>query len=536
MSTLLLYNGSIYTLNPQQPRARAMAIRDGRVLAVGSEGKVQAIAGGRVDGINLQGRAVIPGLTDAHVHITWYGLTRQQVRLDTAPSLAVALERIATQAAALPAGAWLRGSGWSHVAWDGQWPSRTHLDQVCPDRPAFLVRRDGHSAWVNSQALALAGIDAQTPDPPGGQIQRDRDGQPTGILLETAQELVRQVLPPPTPSERLDALRTAMAEALSYGMTSIHIPPSPNPADGPETLHDLKLLRERGELRMRCLAHLSAPDLERAIGLGIRSGLGDRWLRIGGLKIFADGSLGSETAEMLSHYEGRRHLGIATVTVEELNDMVVRANHAGISVVVHAIGDAANRKVLDAIERARQTRDQSMPPLALPNRIEHAQIVHPKDIGRFAPLEVIASMQPIHATSDMDVASQLWGTRCATAYAWRSLKDAGATLAFGSDAPVEALNPWLGIHAAVTRQRSDGTPASGWYPEQCLSLAEALDGFCKGPAIASGEADEKGILAPGMLADLAILSRDPFEINPVNLHTMTVDMTLVEGQVVFERS
>ncbi|MCG8346556.1 MAG: amidohydrolase [Chloroflexales bacterium] len=543
MTTLILYNGPIYTLNPEQPQARAIAVRDGRILAVGSEGKVQAAAGSRAETINLSGRAVIPGLTDAHVHITWQGLLAQQVRLADTHSLAEALQRIAAGAKNLLPGAWLRGGGWSHTAWGGQWPTRTDLDRVCPDRPALLVRKDGHSTWVNSKALELAGITAATPDPAGGQIQRDRDGEPTGILLETAQALVRDIVTPPNTDERLKALRLALHEALSYGLTSLHIPPGTNPNDGREALHDLKLLRERGELSVRCLAHLAATDLDAAIALGVRSGLGDAWLRIGGLKIFADGSLGSETAEMLTHYEGRRHLGIATISVEELNDLVLRANQAGISVVIHAIGDAANRKVLDAIEGARNhikstaARAENATPgsLSLPNRIEHAQIVHPKDIGRFAALNVIASMQPIHATSDMQTADELWGARCATAYALRTLHEAGATLAFGSDAPVESLNPWLGIHAAVTRQRTDATPPGGWYPEQSLSLMDTFRGFCIGPAIASGEASDKGMLAPGMLGDLAVLTMDPFEMNQANLHTISVDMTIVDGKIIFER-
>jgi hypothetical protein len=534
MTTLIFYNGPIYTLNPEQPQVRAIALRDGRILAVGSEGKVQAAAGSRAETINLRGRAVIPGLTDAHVHITWQGLLAQQVRLADVHSLAEALQRIAAGAKNLLPGAWLRGGGWSHADWGGQWPTRADLDRVCPDRPALLMRKDGHSAWVNSKALELAGITAATPDPAGGQIQRDRDGEPTGILLETAQALVHDVVAPPNTDERLKALRLALREALSYGLTSLHIPPGTNPSDGRETLHDLKLLRERGELSIRCLAHLAATDLDAAIALGIRSGLGDAWVRIGGLKIFADGSLGSETAEMLTHYEGRRHLGIATISVEELNDTVLRANQAGISVVVHAIGDAANRRVLDAIEQARHA-NTAHTPLPLPNRIEHAQVVHPKDIGRFAALDVIASMQPIHATSDMQTADQLWGARCATAYALRTLHEAGATLAFGSDAPVESLNPWLGIHAAVTRQRTDGTPSGGWYPEQRLSLTDTFRGFCIGPAIASGEARDKGILAPGMRGDLAVLTMDPFKMNPANLHTISVDMTIVDGKIVFER-
>lgn len=555
MATLLFYNGPIYTLNPAQPRVQALAIRAGRVLAVGSEAEVRATLGGSVQGcdlIDLRGRAIIPGLTDAHVHITWYGFALQRVRLADATTLEGALEKIAAKAATLPPGAWLQGGGWSHSRWGGRWPTRADLDRVCPDRPALLIRRDGHSSWVNSQALALAGIDDSTPDPPDGEIQRDAHGCATGILLEGAQDIVRRIIPSPTPAERLVALRAAQAEALRHGLTSLHIPTIPGEGDGRETLTDLQILRERGHLQVRCLAHLAAADLDAALALGLRSGLGDPWLRIGGLKIFADGSLGSETAEMLAPYEGRSGTGVAMLPVAELNALIARANRGGISVVVHAIGDAANRKVLDAIERLknRELSIENQEPgtenpqsvlsssvlgsLALPNRIEHAQVVHPQDIPRFAALGVIASMQPVHATSDMHAAEQLWGARCATAYAWQAFRRAGVTLAFGSDAPVEPLNPWLGIHAAVTRQRTDGTPAGGWYPELRLSLEETLHACCIGPAIASGEAGIKGQLAPGMLADLAVLTVDPFQIPPEELHTVQVDLTVVEGNIEFE--
>jgi predicted amidohydrolase YtcJ len=247
---------------------------------------------------------------------------------------------------------------------------------------------------------------------------------------------------------------------------------------------------------------------------------------------------------MLSHYEGRRHLGTATMTTEELNDAVRRALAGGISVIIHAIGDAANRRVLDAIEQGLGVRgsglaeDSSPTPnsqLSIPNRIEHAQIVHPQDIPRFARLGVIASMQPIHATADMDTADRLWGERCSSAYAWKSLQDAGATLAFGSDAPVEALNPWLSVHAAVTRQRPGNLPPEGWYPEQRIDITSALRGFTAGAAAAAGATHEQGLLMPGMLADLAILSRDPFKSSPSELHTITSELTMIGGEVVWER-
>ncbi len=549
MSSSILYNGTIYTLDPSLPRAQALGIRDGRVVAIGSEGKVQAAMGGRAEPINLRGRAVIPALTDAHVHFVNYALARRNLRLDGVADFDAVLERVAAAAQQLPEGAWLLGGGWDHTLWGGRWPRAADLDALTPDRPALLVRKDGHSAWANSRALELAGIKDTTPNPPGGIIQREKK-QATGVLLENAIDLVRQHIPGTTQVDRLDAVRAAIVEAHSYGIAGVQIPPGLTAGDGAQTLADLQVLRERGQLDLRCLVHIGLESLDYALRLGLRSGLGDRWLRIGGVKMFADGSLGSETAEMLTHYEGRRHFGTATMTDAALNAAVQRAIAGGIAVIIHAIGDAANRRVLDAIELAQsqlsvvnsplqettdglQTTDHGL--RTIPNRIEHAQIVHPQDIPRFAQLGVIASMQPIHATSDMDTANRLWGERCATAYAWRALQAAGATLAFGSDAPVEPINPWLGIHAAVTRQRPGGYPAEGWYPQQRIDITSALRGFTVGAAIAAGASHEQGTLVPGMLADLAVLSADPFKISPSDLHAIQSEITIIEGDLVWTR-
>lgn len=525
---IILYNGPVYTLNPAQPRAQAVAVRDGRIIAVGSEGKVRAAVTGRAEGINLNGRALIPALTDAHVHLVAHALARRNIALDDAATLDEALQRIGAAAQHLPEGAWVRGRGWDHSRW-GRWPTAAHLDAVIGDRPAYFSRKDGHSAWVSSAALRLAGITGDTPDPPGGAIQREH-GEPTGILLETAMDLLRRHIPEPGQDERLAAVREAIAEAHSYGMVGMHLPAGMIPGDGAQTLSDVQTLREHGHLHLRCLVYLGLDELDAALALGVRSGLGDRWIRIGGVKMFADGSLGSQTAEMLAPYEGSSNRGIAVLSFDELCDAVRRSIHGGLAVMVHAIGDAANRKVLDAIEAALP----GAPALRIPHRIEHCQVVHPNDLPRFAHLGVIASMQPIHCTADMDMAERLWGRRCAYAYAWRSLLNAGATLAFGSDAPVESLNPWLSIHAAVTRQRPDGEPAGGWYPEQRLTVEEALRGFCSGSATAAGTAHEQGMIAPGMLADLAVLSADPFKIDPSALHTVRADMTMIEGRVVWE--
>ena len=532
-------------------------MRDGRVVAVGSEGRVHAAMRGQAEAIDLKGRAVIPALTDAHVHLIWYALGRRNVQLNDVADYNAALQRVVDAAARLPKGAWVQGNGWDHTYWGERWPRAADLDARIPDRPVLLTRKDGHSAWVNSRALELASITDDTPDPAGGRIQREA-GKATGMLFESAIDLVRHCIPELTEEERLDAVRDAIAEAHSYGMVGMHIPPGLQPGDGALALSDLQKLRARNQLPLRCLVHLDLDYLDEAIKLGLRSGLGDRWIKLGGVKMFADGSLGSETAEMLAPYRGRGHFGIATMPTAELNEAVSRAIDNGISVIIHAIGDAANRRVLNAIEAALQqqsavgsrqsaggrgpttdnlqqvTGNWQLAP-ALPNRIEHVQVLDSRDVPRLAQLGVIASMQPVHATADMDMAEQLWGARCALAYAWRTIKDTGAVLAFGSDAPVEALNPWLGIHAAVTRQRPNGAPPDGWYAEQRLSLDEAIHGFTAGAACAAGEDHRQGMLKSGMLADLAVLNVDPGKLSPADLHSVKANMTMLEGEIVWER-
>ncbi|MBC8164161.1 MAG: amidohydrolase [Roseiflexaceae bacterium] len=541
--TTVFYNGPIYTLDPALPKAQAIAIRDGRVVAIGTEGRVTAAVGSRAEGINLRGRAVIPALTDAHVHLLAHALRRREVNLNGVGEYEQALVQVERAAAALPAGEWLRGGGWDHVRWAGRWPNAADLDAVTPGRPAVLFRKDGHCAWLNGPALAIAGVDADTPDPVGGSIRRDTTGQPTGLLFENAIEMIGQHFPATTEEDQLAAVRDAIREAHSYGMAGMHIPPSMEPGAGALALRTVQTLRARGQLKLRSLIHLDYGTLDEAIALGLHSGLGDGWVRLGGVKIFADGTLGSETAELLRPYEGSRNLGLPTIATEELNAAVRKANAHGLAVIIHAIGDGANRRVLDAIEGSGVRGQGSGDPLLnpeprplIPNRIEHCQLLDLADLPRFAQLGVVASMQPSHCTSDIELADRLWGEeRNATAYAWKALLESGATLAFGSDAPVEPLNPWLGIHAAVTRQRPNGLPAGGWHPAQRLSVGEALRAFTSGAAACSGMTGQLGMLALGTLADLAVLSADPFTTPAAALHSITAEMTVLEGTIVWER-
>ena len=526
---LVLINGNVYTLEPNQPRAQAVAIAGNQILAVGQSEDLRQLL--RPDGqvVDLAGRAVIPGLIDAHVHFGWHSVAvyRKQVDLDNVPTKAEAVARVAEAARDIPTGQWIQGSGWNKTLWsDPAFPTAADLDPVTAQHPVALEDKSHHATWVNSLALERAGISAVTADPPGGEIMRDASGQATGMLLETAAALVYDVVPDPDLDTVVAALRQGIARAQALGLTGVHDPGHPT------VLAALQILKSRGELGLRALVHIPADGLEAAVRLGLRSGLGDLYLRIGGVKIFADGALGPQTAHMLAPYEGSAsNAGIPTHTAAELNNLVHRAHAAGLSVAIHAIGDAANRAVLDAIEQAPEGAR------SLPDRIEHVQLLHPDDVPRLAQLGVVASMQPIHATSDMDMAARYWGPRCQFAYAWRSLLDSGAALAFGSDCPVETLDPLAGIHAAVTRRRAGGQPGpEGWIPGQRLTVAEAVDAYTMGTACASGETHLKGSLAPGKLADLVVLSRDIFRIDPGEILDTRVEMTIFDGQIVYRTS
>jgi predicted amidohydrolase YtcJ len=527
LPNLVLYNGTIHTMDKSRPQAGAIAIAGDRIAAVGSDAEIRRLlsAGGRA--VDLQGRTVTPGLIDAHLHFLSYGLSLREIDLIGAPSLAAAQARVAARAAETPAGHWLTGRGWDQVFWEGQrFPDRRDLDAVSPDHPAFLRRKCGHAGWANSAALALAGIDRATPDPDGGAIERDPiTGEPTGILLERAIDLVANLQRQPTAGEAIDAVRRAMRHAHALGITGVH-----NMEAAP-ALHAFQALRRNGELKLRVLQQIPEVDLDAAIAVGIESGFGDEWIRLGALKIFSDGSLGARSALMVEPYAGEpANYGIAVESAEQLKLQVEKAARAGLAVHIHAIGDQANRNVLDAIEATRRAGIG----LHLRHRIEHAQVLQPSDLPRFAELGVIASMQPIHCTQDIVLADAHWGPRSRLAYAWSSLLSSGARLAFGSDAPVETPDVMQGIYAAVTRRRADGYPSrEGWYPEECVSAAEALYAYTVGAAYAGGEEDLKGSLTPGKLADLAVLSADILAVDPAQILSTRAVATMVGGEFVY---
>ena len=530
---LLLLNGTIYSMDSSRPRAQAVAAKGSRIEALGTDEQLRGLATeGEWRIVDLRGRAVLPAFTDCHLHFLDYAEKASRLSLEEQSSLEEALSRVQEYVRHVGVGAWIRGWGWS----DSTWPSgavswRQLLDRVAPEHPVVLTKKDGHVIWVNSEALHRAGVDEDTPEPSGGVIERDPEtGQPTGILKEEAMHLVCDAIPSSSPEERQAALRRAVAEAQELGITGIHDCGRWQSVKGAsESFSDYQQMIARDELGVRVFMMIPRANLDEAINVGLRSGFGDSYLRVGNVKLFCDGTLGSQTAEMIEPFLGQPdNKGVAAISQEELEDTVHKASSAGIACSVHAIGDKANRRVLDAFEKQRRAglgRE-------LRHRIEHVQLLHADDVPRFKELQVIASMQPIHATQDMYLADRYWGERARLSYAWRSLVDSGARLAFGSDAPVESMNPLVGIHAAVTRQRANSEPAEGWYPEQRFTVAEAVHGYTLGAAYACGTERDKGSIAVGKLADLIVLSHDIFEIPPADILSTHVVATVFDGRIV----
>jgi predicted amidohydrolase YtcJ len=524
---LLFLNGHVYTMDRRRPQAAAVATFGRRILALGYDEEFHGmISHGGWQAIDLQGKTLLPGFTDCHLHLQHYASKASGVSLREEFSLEETLSSLAAYVKQAERGVWVRGWGWSDNTWgEDEVPSRQLLDEIAPEHPVVLTKKDGHVIWVNSLALREAGVSKNTPEPRGGILERDQEtGELTGILKEEAVPLVSDVVPVPGPQARQEALKAAIADAHRVGLTGVH------DCDGSGSLRDYQEMLAREELGLRVFIMIPSDNLDEAIKLGLRSGFGNEYLRIGNVKIFADGSLGSQTGEMLEPYTGQgENRGVAAITQKELEDTVLRAGEAGLACSVHALGDKANRRVLDAFEKQRRSGKGN----SLRHRIEHAQLLTEADLPRFKELDIIASMQPIHATQDIYIAEKYWGERTKLAYAWRSLLDTGALVAFGSDAPVESMDPLAGIHAAVTRQRANGEPEGGWHPEQRLSVGEAVYAYTRGAAYACGSEAEQGSIAPGKLADLVVLSKDIFEIQPEEILETRVLATVFDGNIVY---
>ena len=526
---VVLINGPIWT-GPGAPTSAAggptgIAIADGRVVAVGSAAEIEAIVGPATQRIDLNGRRVVPGFMDAHTHFLDGGFELSAVSLRDASTPREFARRIAEYAQHHP-GEWITGGQWDHHLWGGELPRRDWIDSDTPTTPVFVTRLDGHMGLANSLALEAAGIDASTPVPPGGEIERDPDGRPTGILKDAAQGLLRKVMPPPTDGEVDRALQAASQHALSVGVT--HVVDVGSSLDPWRALEAYRRARARNELPLRAYVAVPLSEWERLGEYVSREGGGDERLAWGGLKAFVDGSLGSSTAWFDEPYlDDPSNRGLVVTDTAALRRWIVAADAAGLHVMVHAIGTRANDWLLEAFDHARQrngARDRRF-------RIEHAQHLTRAAIERIAADGVIASMQPYHAIDDGRWAeTKIDRERARRTYAFRELLDTGARLSFGSDWTVAPLNPLEGIYAAVTRQTIDGRNPGGWIPEQKISVEEALLAYTEGAAYASYRELELGRLEPGYLADLVVLSEDIFAVPPERIRAIEAVLTMVGGR------
>lgn len=524
MPVQVFRHARIRTGVPGDPVATAIATESGRIVAVGDEADVHAAVGAGAELVDLDGACVLPGMYDAHIHTENLAESLTAVDLRGALDLDDALRRVGTFAAETTVAQWISGGRWDANRWTGRGrPSRQALDSLLGDRPAVLDSIDGHSAWVNSAALRIAGIEAGAPDPVGGAYDRDENGEFTGIVRESAiaqfRELAREASRADLPEQLL-----AVQELLhSVGLTSIH------DIDGEVVRTAYLGLRDQGRLGLRVHKAIPVGALEVAIGEGRKTGDGDDWVSTGPVKLFSDGALGSHSCHLTEPFSGTENHGMAVTSEQELLRLVSLADAAGIAVATHAIGDRAAQSVLDAYEHVATGGS------GLRHRIEHAQHLRPVDIRRMAALGVVASMQPTHCTSDIELVGKLLGDRDVASYAWRDVLNAGVPLAFGSDAPVEDPNPFHSLYAATTRARADGTPAGGWQPEQRLGVGEAITAYTLGSAYAAGEEQRKGLLTPGRLADFIAVDTDPLEAMPAELRDTAVLTTVVGGVVRWQR-
>jgi hypothetical protein len=531
-ASLVVLNGKIWTVNQAQPRAEAVACLGSRIVAVGSNGEIRKWIGPATQVIDASGKLVLPGFNDAHVHFFSGGENLAGVQLRDAKSEDEFRRRIAEFAARQPAGRWITGGGWDHENWTpARLPTRQLIDDASAGHPVFVSRLDGHMALANSQALHLAGIVRDTPDPPGGTIVRDAAGEPTGVLKDAAMGRVDRVIPDPSGDQIADAVRAAMRYAAENGVTSVQ-----DMSAAPEILRVYQTLLAHGELTVRISGHQPLPQWQRLAAVGLHADFGGEKLHIGGLKGFADGSLGSTTALFFEPYlDAPNTSGLANsqmIPESKMQDEILRADRAGLQVAVHAIGDKANHIILGMYEEAgRQNgaRDRRF-------RIEHAQHLRMDDIPRFGKLHVIASMQPYHSIDDGRWAEKRIGPeRAKGTYAFRSLLDSGAVLAFGSGWDVAPMVPLLGIYAAATRRTLDGKHPEGWVPEQKITVAEAIRAYTMGSAYASFDDQIKGSIEPGKLADMVVVSEDILSIPAVEIEKVRVETTVFDGKVIYHR-
>ena len=528
---LIVTNAKIWTVDKSLPTAQAVAVIGERIVAVGSNADIEAWRGSHTRVIDAAGKLLLPGFNDAHVHFVSGGEQLDNIQLNDATSAQEFARRIGERAKVTPKGEWILGGNWDETKWNPpNMPTKELIDALTPDTPVFVSRYDGHMGLANSVALRLAGITSKTPDPPGGTVVRDAQGNPTGALKDAATSYMEKVIPPLSHEQRVKIVKRALAYAASVGVTSVQ-----HMVAGYEDIAVYSELLERGELTTRIYAAPLITHVDDQAKLGIGHAFGGPFLRIGAVKAFADGSLGSGTAyfyePFLNQGNNRGLLSDEMHPISLMRDRYMKADAAGLQICTHAIGDEGISTILDLysdVVKAHGEADRRF-------RIEHAQHMAAKDFERFAQLHVIASVQPYHAIDDGRFAeSHIGHDRASRTYAFRTFLDHGVRLAFGTDWEVAPLNPLLTVYAAVTRATLDGKNPNGWFPEQKLSVAEAIEAYTMGSAYAEFQENEKGSITPGKLADMVLLDQDLFTIAPQQIRDVRVLKTIVGGRLIFD--
>jgi predicted amidohydrolase YtcJ len=527
---LVLFNANVITMDPQHPSAEAIGIKGENIVWIGSTAEARRF-GAAAQRIDLHGATVLPGIIDAHGHLLSLGQSLLRLNLKGVATEGEVVTRVKEKAATTPAGEWIQGWGWDEGQWAAHYPGNERLSEISPRNPVYLVGLHGFAAWANKRALELAGISRDTLDPANGKIVRDeKTGEPTGVLLNHAQDLVAKKIPPLTLELAKKAIALAARECLRNGLTEVH-----DAQVTPLMLNAFRALFQEQQMPLRIYAMLDGAD-KNLVDEWLRRGPeidSDYRLRVRAFKLFADGALGSRGASLLQPYsDALQTKGVITTSEEDVYNLTRRSLQRGFQVCTHAIGDAANHSVLDAYARALRDVPEARDPRL---RIEHAQVLAPEEIPRFARLGVIASMQPVHATSDMPWAEKRLGPeRIQGAYAWRWVLATKAHVPFSSDFPGETLNPFYGIYAGITRQDPEGNPPGGWYPQQKATLDEALRGYTQEAAFAGFEESVKGSIEPGKLADLTVIDKDITKLEPKDILSIRVVKTFVAGKIVYE--
>lgn len=523
MKSLILLNGKIYTLNKNRPRAEALAIRDSKILAVGKNEKIKALRSREFEIIDLKGKTVLPGFVDCHAHFLYFASTLDTLDIRTVKTLESLKSRIKEKLKNLKKGELLFVKGWDkNIFKDQSIFSKKTLDQISNQNPIAVFSKDQHTFWVNSLALKLARVNQRASSFPEKQIEKDhKTGEPSGIIRENACDLILELIKKSDGKKVKKRFEDALEIAHQNGLVGVH------EMGFEDAFYHYQSLLMKNKLNLRVYTTVPRSQLDLAASLGLKTGFGNHYLKFGGVKLYVDGSLGSQTALTFKPYIGsKENFGIETLTEKELTSLVRESNNRGINATIHAIGDRAVHQALNALEKSGKE--------SLRNRIEHIQLILPEDLKRFPQLNVTASVQPIHATSDIEIAEKYWGKRCSLAYPYNSLLKNKARVVFGSDMPIEDLSPLKGIHAAVTRKREKDKKGS-WYPEQRVSVLEAVHAYTLGAAYASFDESIRGSIQPGKLADLVILSQDIFEIDPDEIPQVEVLATIFDGKIVHSK-